>query len=310
VSARASLPFVVGVLALVVAAPSAALARSSRRTDRRNDNRYRGPYRLISGQRGDDKKRQQQEEQKRKKLLEEQKRLMEERQRQREEAIKRLEEMRKRALEAQKKAAQSTARKPQPKKSTAAEKQGPGAQSQSAEEREQEAQQLVDEAFGQLQKGEPDALVSAAKALRQVVNDYGGTPAAVKAEAQLDLLLTTEPFGPIILLGEGEEMFSAQRYRCAQNKYRALLQRFPDSEQAAKARERLAEIKENDLLSKSVYTDEELEDARLWFLAGSIHLQNGRRNEAIAAFRKVAEEYPGSRYAVMAKEKLETIRGS
>ncbi len=303
---KAAPPLLLALLAFLAAAP-AAQARSYRRTDRRD--RYSGPRRLISGERSDSKRRKQQEQEKRKKLLEEQKRQMEERQRQREEAIKRLEEMRKRALETQKKATQRTARKPAPSR-PAAKKSSPAPQAQSADQREQEAQQLLDQAFALLQKGEADALVPAVQTLRQIVADYGETPAAVKAEAQLDLLLTTEPFGPIILLGEGEEMFNARRYRCAQNKYRALLQRFPDSSQAAKARERLAEIKENDLLSKSVYTDEELEDARLWFLAGAIHLQNGRKNEAIAAFRKVAEEYPGSRYAIMAKEKLESIRGS
>lgn len=295
-------------LALLVALPSAALARSSRRDNRRD--RYNGPYRLIEGKRSDSKKRDQQEQQKRKQQLEDQKRQMEERQRQREEAVKRLEEMRKRALEAQKKAAQATAGKPKTAKRAPAKKAGPGPQAQTAEEREQEAQKLLDEAFAQLKKGEADVLLPAVQTLRQVASDYGETPAAVKAEAQLDLLLSTEPFGPIILQAEGEEMFGAQRYRCAQNKYRALLQRFPTSDQAAKARRRLAEIADNDLLSKSVYTDEELEDARLWFLAGAIHLQNGRKNEAIEAFRKVAEEYPGSRYAVMAKEKLGTIRGS
>jgi len=308
VKSKAAAPLFVVVIALLVAAPSAALARSYRRTDRRD--RYSGPRRLISGERSDSSKRKKQQQDKRKKLLEEQKRQMEERQRQREEAIKRLEEMRKRALEAQKAAAQKTARKPGPSKPAPTKKPGQGTQAQGADQREQEAQQLLDQAFALLQKGEADALVPAVQTLRQVVADYGETTAAVKAEAQLDLLLTTEPFGPIVLLGEGEEMFNAQRYRCAQNKYRALLQRFPDSPQAAKARERLTEIKENDLLSKSVYTDEELEDARLWFLAGAIHLQNGRKNQAIAAFRKVAEEYPGSRYAIMAKEKLESIRGS
>ena len=85
--AKAAAPLFVVVIALLVAAPSAAQARSYRRTDRRD--RYSGPRRLISGERSDSKRRKQQEQEKRKKLLEEQKRQMEERQRQREEAIKR-----------------------------------------------------------------------------------------------------------------------------------------------------------------------------------------------------------------------------
>ena len=54
-----------------------------------------------------------------------------------------------------------------------------------------------------------------------------------------------------------------------------------------------------------MYTEEELEDARLWFLAGSIHLENGRETEAKHSWRRVVEFYPGSPYAKRAESKLQ-----
>jgi len=176
--------------------------------------------------------------------------------------------------------------------------------------REQEAQKLRDQADKEFDKGTEEGLLAGAKLLRQVLDGFDGTDAAASAQQQLDLLLSDEKLGPMILLAEAQEEFDAMHYRKARNKYKALLARFPKTEQGAEAKAKLAEIDANDLVRKSVYTDEELEDARLWLLSGNIHLENGRKPEAAAAYRRVIEEYPGCRFALMAEEKLPAARGS
>jgi len=297
----ATLVFSSAVLALAV---SPAQARSSRT----NRNRDTGPYRLID--RDDDAARKKKEDE-RKKQAEERKRIQDERRKQQDDARKALEAQRKASVEkakqaqqARQKAAQAKAKAKATKKVAArkgGKKAGKGGKTPTGDEREEEAATLREDADKAFDKGE---LLPGVKLLRQIVDEYGGTDAEKSAESQLDLLLSQEPFGPMILLGEGEERFGEMRYRCARNKFAALVQRFPRSEQAEAGRKRLDEIRDNDLLSKSLYTDEEIEDARLWFLAGSIHLENGRRGEAVSAYRRVIEEYPGCRFAKMAEEKL------
>ena len=295
----ATLVFSSAVLALLV---SPAQARSSRT----NRNRDTGPYRLID--RDDDAARKKKEDE-RKKQAEERKRIQDERRKQQDDARKALEAQRKASVEKAKQAQQARQKAAQAKakatKKVAArkggKKAGKGGKTPTGDEREEEAATLREDADKAFDKGE---LLPGVKLLRQIVDEYGGTDAEKSAESQLDLLLSQEPFGPMILLGEGEERFGEMRYRCARNKFAALVQRFPRSEQAEAGRKRLDEIRDNDLLSKSLYTDEEIEDARLWFLAGSIHLENGRRGEAVSAYRRVIEEYPGCRFAKMAEEKL------
>lgn len=204
----------------------------------------------------------------------------------------------------------ATVAQAQPRPRPAAATRRPGTPTKTDEAREGEATKLLEQANAAFDKGTEDDLIAGAGILRQLLADYGGTAAASSAQQQLDLLLSHKDYGPIILLAEAQEEFDAQRYRRARNKFSELLERFPNSEQAAEARAKLEEIVRDDLLRKTAYTDEELEDARLWFLAGNIHLENGRAGEAAAAYRRVIEEYPGCRYAVMAEEKLPGARGS
>jgi len=274
---------------------SSAQARSSR--NNRND-QSNGSRRLVDRdwEEGDNNKR---DEEKRKQ----------------EEEKKRKDEAKKKADEAKKNTPAPSAPKPSQPKVTTVQKPAPtkiatkpgkpGTGQKTDEALEQEAAKLREKADAALGKGE---LLPCVKLYRQVLEEYDGTEAAKAAQQQLDLLLGTEPYGPMILAADADELFGAQRYRRAQNKYRELVQRFPTSEQATAARARLAEIVEKDLLSKSVYTEEELEDARLWFLAANIHLENGRRTEAASAYRKVIEDYPGCRFAAMAQERLPQAR--
>ncbi len=178
------------------------------------------------------------------------------------------------------------------------------------EAREAEATKLLEQANAAFDQGTEQGLLTGVKSVRQILAEYEGTGAAAKAQEQLDLLLKNQDYGPMILLAEAQEEFDAQHYRKARNKFQELVQRFPNSAQAADGRARLEEIEKNDLLKKTVYTDEELEDARLWLLAGNIHLENGRKSDAASAYRRVIEEYPGCRFAVLAEEKLPTTRGS
>jgi outer membrane protein assembly factor BamD (BamD/ComL family) len=195
-----------------------------------------------------------------------------------------------------------------PKPTTTAPKPGTGPKTDDA--REEEATQLYEQASAALDQGTEQGLLTGVGTIRQVLADYDGTDAADKARQQLDLLLADAKLGPMILLAEAQDEFDSQHYRKARNKFRGLVERYPDSEQATQARARLAEIEEKDLLKKSLYTDEELEDARLWYLAGNIHLENGRKGDALASYRRVIEEYPGCRYAVLSEEKLPAAQGS
>lgn len=289
------------ILALVAA--SAQARASSNRGNR--SGRNTGPYRLIEGD--TDSQREREEKRKRE----------EEQRKQEEEARKKQEEARREAAAKKAEAAKQAAKpkptaKPtvaaKPKPATAGSKAGAGAQADDA--REAEASKLREQADKDFEKGDEAGLLAGAKTLRQILADYDGTAAAESAQQQLDLLLADQQLGPMILLAEAQEEFDAMRYRRARNRFQALAQRFPASEQAATARARLAEIEQNDLLKKSVYTDEELEDARLWYLAGNIHLENGRRAEAARAYRRVVEEYPGCRYAALAEEKLPGAQGT
>lgn len=186
---------------------------------------------------------------------------------------------------------------------------GPTAGPKADDALEQEAARLLAQANASFDQGTEAGLLAGARTLREILANYDGTAAAAKAKEHLELLLKHQEYGPMILLAAAQEEFDAQHYRKARNKFQELLARFPNSAQAAEARAKLEEIEKNDLLKKTVYTDEELEDARLWFLAGNIHLENGRKAEAASAYRRVIEEYPGCRYAVMAEEKLPGTRG-
>ena len=271
-----------------------AQARSARSNDRS------GKTRLIDRDKNDENSKQKKQEQ-----------AQEEAKKKAEEAKKKADEAKKKPVAQQPKPAQPArpaatppAAKPTKTAKKPARKGGPA---KTDDALEQEAEKLWAEATGAFEKGE---LLPGVKALRQILAECDGTQAAQRAQDQLDLLLDHPQFGPMILQAEADDLFGEQHYRRAWNKYRALLARYPNAEQAAEARAKLAEIDEKDLLSKSVYTDEEIEDARLWFLAGSIHLENGRRDDALTAWRKVIEEYPGCRYAAMAEQKLDEALGT
>ena len=291
--------------AALVLLAAAAEARGSRRrsTNNRNNNRG-GRYRLIDGEEDSQRKR---EEERRKKQEEEKKKKEEARRKQIEERKKAQEEKKKAAEEKKKAAAEQakakrearTAAKATGGKATAAKK--------SDDKSDEEAAKLYEEAEAAFEKGD---LMPGVALLRQCIAEGDGTDAAKDAEARLDQLLGMQPYGPMIYLGEAEELFAGQRYRRAFNKFNELVTRYPDSEQAAEAQKRLAEIREGDLLSKTVYTDEELKDARFWLLVGNIHGENDRSGEAKAAWRKVVEDFPGCPYAKQAEEKLAAVRGS
>ena len=293
------------VLRLVVASVTVwvllvdgAEARGSNRNNRNTNNG--GRYRLIEGE--DDSKTRREEE--RKKKREEEQRKKEEAKKQKEEERKRAQEEKKQVAEAKKREAAEKAKEKAAPKAKGTPK---AAAKKGDQQGEQEAAQLVEQAEAQFQEGE---LLPGVALLRQCLEDHGGTDAAKTADARLAQLLEHEKFGPMLLFGEAEELFGAQRYRKAWNKYTELLSRFPDSEQGAEASKRLAEIREGDLLSKTVYTDEELKDARFWLLVGNIHAENERRGEAKAAWQRVVEGFPGCPYAKQAEGQLTATRGS
>jgi len=292
---------VASVAALVLLVDGAQARGSSRNRSNRNN---RGRYRLIEGD--DDSKTRREEE--RKKKREEEQRKKEEARKQKEQERKRAQEERKQAAEAKKReAAEKAKEKAAAKAKTKDKGTSEAAARKNDQQKEQEAAQLVEQAEAQFQEGE---LLPGVALLRQCLDDYGDTDAAKAADARLAQLIDHEKLGPMVLLGEAEELFGAQRYRKAWNKYSELLSRFPDSEQAAEASKRLAEIREGDLLSKTVYTEEELEDARFWLLVGNIHAENERLGEAKAAWRKVVEDFPGCPYAKQAEGQLTATRGS
>jgi len=292
---------VASVTVLVLLVDDAEARGSSRSNRNRND---RGRYRLIEGE--DDSKRRREDE--RKKKREEEQRKKEEARKQKEEERKRAQEEKKQAAEAKKREAAEKAKERSATKAKAKAKGTPKAAARMNDQQgEQEAAQFVEQAEAQFQEGE---LLPGVALLRQCLEDYGGTDAAKAADARLAQLLEHETFGPMVLLGEAEELFGAQRYRKAWNRYNELLSRFPDSEQGAEASKRLAEIREGDLLSKTVYTEEELEDARFWLLVGNIHAENERLGEAKAAWQRVVEDFPGCPYARKAEGQLTATRGS
>lgn len=283
-----------GFLCVLVAAvallPSSAQARSSDR-----NNRNSGNYRLMEGDTDSERSRKREEEKRKKE----------------EEARKQAEA--KKSETAKKPTAPKVpvpvAKPPAPAKpTTVAKKPGTGAKTDEA--REQEAGKLREEADKAFDKGDEAGLLAGTKLLRQILADYGGIEAAKSAQQQLDLLLADANLGPMIVLAEAQEEFDAQHYRKARNKFQELVQRYPASEQSATGRARLAEIEQNGLLKKSLYTEEELEDARLWFLSGNIHLENGRTGEAVSAYRRVIEEYPGCRFATLAEQRLPGAQGT
>jgi tetratricopeptide (TPR) repeat protein len=283
-----------------------AVARSSR-SSRSRDSRG-GRHRVIDDIDERDRDRGKKREEDKKKGLEERKKKAEAKKKAKEEKKKKAAE--KKALQAKRKEGLGKAKKlaKRPSKKTSKSRPAPPAaagKNADTAAREKGAAELLGKAEAELGEGK---LLSGVALLRQAVEGFAGTPAAEEAERWLAHLLAQEKHGTVIYLGEAEELFEAQRYRQAQNKYLTLLAKFPKSEQADAARERLAEIKEGDLLSKTAYTTEELEDARLWFLAGNIHLENGRRTKAVNAYRKAIEGYPGCPYAEQAAEKVAALR--
>jgi hypothetical protein len=240
-----------------------------------------------------DKEQAQKREEEKKAKAEEKKKAQEEKKAQA--------EAKKKALEAKK--TEALAKTKQTSKTTSA--QSTTATKADVEAKEKEAAALLAKAKEQFDGGE---LLPGVALLRQAIAEFGGTPSAESAARQLDHLLIQDEYGPVIYLAEAEESFQTERYRKAQNEYVTLLEKFPQSEQAAEARKRLAEIQAGDLLSKTKYTQEELEDARLWLLAGNIHLENSRRTEALAAYRKAIEGYPGCPYAQQAADKVAALR--
>jgi len=294
------LGFLLGFIAALGLLVGTAEARSSRRRSNGDRRGYRREG-LISRRSTEERERERQkdrrkaQEETRERAQERKKELLERKKAQEAKRKERAQQLRKEQQAKQKGRTKRTRTAQRTGKSTGR------AATKSDDAREKEAANLRQQAEAHFAKGE---LMPGVKLLRQMVEEYGGTQAAEGAEARLAQLIETEPFGQMILLEEGNEFFAAQRYRRAYNKYSALVERFPDSEQAAEARKRLEEIREGDLLSKSVYTPEELEDARFWLLVGNIRLENGRRQEAAAAYRTVIEEYPGCPYAQSAQEKL------
>lgn len=276
-----------------------AAARSSRnnRNNRDSRNNRGGRHRVIGDDDDDEKKKEEikKREEGRKKKAEAKKQAAEEKKQKAAEKKKALQEARKPRTETAKK---TTAKKPKAKATAAKKKPGPAAG-------EKEAAALYAKAEKELDDGN---LLPGVLLLRQAAAEHSGTKAAAQAKEWLDHLMSQEKYAALITHEEAEAAFAAQRYRQAQNKYGELLAKYPKSEQAAAAKERLAEIKEGDLLSKTVYTEEELEDARLWFLAGNIHMENRRQADALGAYRTAIEQYPGSPYALQAAEKVVALR--
>lgn len=277
-------------------------ARGSRNNNRNNNsnNSRGGRYRLIDDEADPRKKR----EEERKKKEEETQRKKEEQQKKKEEAARKKAEAKQKQQEAQRKAAEQAKPRAEAKKKA---KGGEKAVAKKDDKSDEGAGKLYEEAEGQFEEGQ---LLPGVALLRQCMEEFEGTEAAKQAEARLNQLLGMEPHGAMILHGEAEELFAGQRYRRALNKYNELLAQWPNSEQAAEAKKRVAEIREGDLLSKTVYSDEELKDARFWLLVGNIHHENARGGEASSAWRKVVEDYPGSPYAKHAEAKLAAVRGS
>jgi len=172
---------------------------------------------------------------------------------------------------------------------------------------EQDAAKLIEQAEAKFAEGKMESILQGAKLLQQAVDEHGATDAAAKAESRLEQLLAMPELGPKLMLAQANDLFAAQRYRKALNAFTALLDAFPDSAEAAEAKQRTAEIRNGNLLEKTVYTDKELEDARLWLLTGNIHNENSRPSDAGTAWRKVVEDFPGCRFAKEAGEHLAAL---
>jgi len=172
---------------------------------------------------------------------------------------------------------------------------------------EQDAAKLCEQAEKKFDEGKMESILAGASLLQQVVEDFGSTDVAAKAQARLDQLLSMPDFGPKLMLAQANDLFGAQRYRKAQNAFTALVDAFPNSPEAAEGKTRLAEIRNGNLLEKTVYTEKELEDARLWLLAGNIHQENSRPSDAASAWHKVVEDYPGCRFAQEAVQHLAAV---
>jgi colicin import membrane protein len=295
--------FLVGGLVLLGLAGSPAQAReSSRRSSRSYNDGTGGSSGLDRSRTREDRAREQEKAREEERQKEEQ--------RKKEEALKKEAEAKKTEAEAKKreeaKAKAARVSKPTPPAQKTASKATPPKDGgkDATEAKEAEAAKLCDQAEAKFADGKLESVLEGTQLLRQTINEFPGTEAAARAETRLEQLLANEAVGPAILAAEANGYFTAQRYRKAQNAYQELLQRFPNCEQAAEANQRLAEIRDGDLLSKTAYTQEELADARLWFLAGSIHLENARLADALSAWRKVIEDYPGCRYATEAAGRL------
>jgi TolA-binding protein len=277
---------------------SSSSHRSSRSSNDRSGSDYGGRHRVIEDI--DQEEAQKKKEEEAKKQTEERKQKEDEKQKAAEEKKHQAEE-KKKALQAKLKertAPKATATAKKTDKPASLAKKTDAAD-------EQKATQLLTQAGEKFEAGE---LMPGVVLLRQVIEEGGGTAAAEEARRWLDYLLSLEQHGPVILLADAEDAFNAQRYRKAQNLYSSLIEKFPKGEQSDAARKRLAEIEAGDLLSKTAYTKEELEDARLWLLAGNIHLENGRRDEALAAYRRAIEDYPGCPYAQQAAAKVAELQ--
>jgi hypothetical protein len=304
-------PLFLALLTGMLLFPDAALAASRRNAGRNNYGPIRPGERrgIINNDTKRDRDQKKREEAKKKEAerREEEKRKKEEKKRADAEKKKQLEEKRKQAI-ADAKKAQDEQRKARMAKAKAA-KSGDKDKAKGGDKddsfKEAEAEKMVAAAEEAFASGKIDDVLKGVELLRHVTDELGGTAPASIAAKRLDQLLSHPSVGPAVLVAEGDQYFGAARYRQALNKYNELLAKFPEAEQAANAAARIAEVRENDLLSKTVYTEEELEDARLWFLAGSIHQENGREAEAKSSWRRVVEFYPGSPYASRAESKLQ-----
>ncbi|NQT86831.1 hypothetical protein HQ560_08715 [bacterium] len=290
--------------------PDAALAASRRNTGRNNNGPIRpGERRGIIN---DNTKNEREKEKKEQKKKEEEKRRADDK-RKKDEAKRAADEKKKQIAEKKKQAIadakKAVAEKRKANAQKAAERKAGGKKggegpAKDPSFKEAEAEKMVAAAEEAFSSGKVSDVLKGVELLRTVTSEFGGTSVGPVAAERLEQLLSHQAIGPVVFAAEADQYFGAARYRQALNKYNELLARFPTSEQGAAAGERIAEIRDGDLLSKTVYTEGEIEDARLWYLAGSIHLENGRETEAASAWRRVIENYPGCPYAQRAETRL------
>lgn len=176
---------------------------------------------------------------------------------------------------------------------------------------EEKAKTVLDE--GERLEAVPK-LGSAIRAYRGCVRDFHGTASATRAAERLkDLRSDTElrarlnAYMARKLLARAEADVARRRYASATEAIEAILTRYAQSPQAAKAKALRQKLQADPAVAARINEDRVRADAeRLLSLARSFRLSK-MPHKAIAHYSKVIRKYPGTRFARSAERHLKEI---